>query len=159
MLVYQCMVAKKVQKSTVAKRKNMKACKNFNNCIGKWVMDGFKFCFCLSLSLSVGVRVCGQSSTFFWSVPTVEKFVFYIVFLVWSDQIGFSLFFTAKVTNWPKNYFLTIFIFWQISSTFRYALILCTATPFIHFEESLNTGNIWWMLSWVLVVIIILYIQ
>ena len=35
-----------------------------------------------------------------------------------------------------------IFIFWQISLTFQYTLILCTETPFFHFEESLTTDNI-----------------
>ena len=42
----------------------------------------------------------------------VEKFVFYIVFIFWLDQIGFSLFFTAKVMDWPKNY-IYLFLFFD----------------------------------------------
>ena len=56
----------------------------------------------LSQSWSSGVRV---SFAFFWSGPAVEKFVFYSVFVFQSDQIRFSLFFTAKVMDWTKNYF------------------------------------------------------
>ena len=98
-----------------------------------WVMRGFKFPLSLSLSLSL------SQSWDFLSVgvvclllicSAVEKFVFYIVFLFWSDQIRFSLFFTAKLTDRPKKLLLIIFIFWQISSTFRYALILCAEAPF-----------------------------
>ena len=54
---------------------------------------------------------------------------------------------------------LIIFIFWQISSTFRNALILCAKPPFLPFQESLSTDNIQWMLSWALVAIIILCVQ
>ena len=88
----------------------------------------------------------------------VEKFVFYIIFLFWSDQIGFSLFFMVKVTDWLKNYFwLFIYLFfWQNSSTFCYALIPYREMPFFHFEESLSTNNIQGMLLWVLVAILIL---
>ena len=103
-------------------------------------------------SLSLWVLSLLVLFAFFWSVPAVEKFVSYIVFLFWSDQIGFSLLFTAKVTDWPKNYcyFLTNFI----------DIALCTnrmhKNPFLYFEESLSTDNIQWMLLWVLVAIIIL---
>ena len=83
----------------------------------------------LSLSQSKGSSLQARLPAF-KSGPAVEKFVFYIVFLFWSDQIGSSLFFTAKVTDWLKNDLLIIFIFWRISSTFRYALILCTEGPF-----------------------------
>ena len=77
-------------------------------------MRGFDFtsvslshsvCLSLSLSLSIGLLSQLVSSAIFWSVSTVEKFVVYIVFLYWSDQIGFSLFFTVKVTDRSKNYF------------------------------------------------------
>ena len=56
----------------------------------------------LSQSWSSGLRM---SFAFFWSGSIVEKFVFYSIFVFQSDQIGFSLFFTTKVKNWPKNYF------------------------------------------------------
>ena len=44
------------------------------------------------------------SFAFFWSDSSVEKFVFYSVFVFLLEQIGFSLFFTAKATNCPKNF-------------------------------------------------------
>ena len=53
---------------------------------------------CLSLSWSLLV-----SSAFFWSVSAVEKFVFYIVFLFWLDQIGFSLFFFLFLFFLPRR--------------------------------------------------------
>ena len=62
-------------------------------------------------SLSVGVLVCGPSSAFFWSGPAVEKFVFYIVFLFWSDQIGFSLFFYREGHGLAEKLLLIILIF------------------------------------------------
>ena len=37
----------------------------------------------LSLSLSAGVLVCGCSFPFLWSGSTVEKFVFYRIFVFW----------------------------------------------------------------------------
>ena len=84
----------------------------------------------LSLSLpqswSFVLRV---SFAFLWSGSAVEKFVLYSVFVFRSDQIGFSLFFTMKVTDWLKNYFW-LFYFWQISLIFCYALVLCAAAPF-----------------------------
>ena len=70
----------------------------------------------------------------------------FLCFLPWRSRID------RKITF---NYFY----FWQISSTFRDALILCAETPFLHFEESLSTDNIWWMLSWTLVAIIILCVR
>ena len=84
----------------------------------------------LSLTLSAWSSSLRVSSVFFWSGSAVEKFVLYSVFPFWSEQIGISLFFTAKVTNWPKNLLLIIFIFTQISSAFRYALFLCAEAPF-----------------------------
>ena len=69
----------------------------------------------LCLSLSVGAPVCELSPAFFWSGPAVEKFVFYIIFLFWSDQIGFSLFLPRRLRIGRKItfdyfYFLTNFI-------------------------------------------------
>ena len=78
----------------------------------------------LSLSFSAGVLVRGPSSAFFWFVSAVEKFVFYIFFLFWSDQIGFSLFLTTKVTDWPKNYFQLFFFNkfnWHLAMRWSYA--------------------------------------
>ena len=119
-------------------------------------MRGFEFRLCLSLSLSLswssGLRavVC-----LLLICSAVEKCVFYIVFFFWSDQIGFSLLFFPRRSWTGRKILLIISIFWQISSTFRYALILCAETPFFHFEESLSTDNIQWMLSWAAVAIII----
>ena len=93
----------------------------------------------LSLSLSLSVRVHCFS------------------LLIWSDWVFFV--FYRGGHGLAKKLLLIIFIFWQISSTFQYALILCAETPFFHFEESLSTDNIWWMLSWVLVAIIILCVR
>ena len=96
----------------------------------------------LSLFLRAGVSSLLVLSAFFWSGSAVEILVFYIVFLFWLDQIGFSL----KVMDF---HFLTNLI----------AISLC-ADPmhrgsFFYFEESLSIDNIRWMLLWVLVVIII----
>ena len=100
----------------------------------------------LSLSLSLSLSQSWSSGlwvsfAFFWSGSAVEKFVFYSVFVFRSDQIGFSLFFTLKVTNWPKNtfnYFSFLTYFIDIS--------LCAdpirRSHFFHFEESLRTYNI-----------------
>ena len=87
-----------------------------------------------------------------------EIYLLYLFFF-WSDQIGFSLFFGREGHRLAEKLLLLIFIFWQISSTFHYARILCAETPFFHFEESLSTDNIRWMLSWALVTIIILCIR
>ena len=57
------------------------------------------------LSVSVGVLVCRLSSAFVWSDAGVEKFVFYIVFLFWSDQIGFLYFFLY--------FFISLFLLWR----------------------------------------------
>ena len=125
------------------------------------VGDGWFRISPLSVCLSVGVPRLLVSSAFFWSVSTVEKFVFCIVFLLWSDQVRFSLFFYRQGHRFAEKLLLIIFIFWQISSTFRYALILCTETPFFHFEESLSTDNIRWVNTLVgaLIAIIILCVQ
>ena len=107
---------------------------------------------CLSLSWSSGPRTVVYLLLIY---PAVEKFIFYIVFLFWSDQIGFSLFFYCKGLGLTEKILLIIFIFWQISSTFRYAPIRCAETPFLHFEESLTTDNI----RWAQVAIIILCVR
>ena len=61
---------------------------------------------------------------------------------------------TPHHPHWPSSscncfffflYFLCSHI--KISLTFH-VLTLCAETPFFHFEESLNTDNIWWMLPW-----------
>ena len=57
-----------------------------------------------------------------------EKFVFYIVFLFWSDQIAIGS--DREGDGLAEKLLLIIFIFWQISSTFCYALILCAEHPF-----------------------------
>ena len=64
----------------------------------------------LSLSLRAGVLVCGCHLPSFDLATPVEKFVFYSIFVFQSDQIGFSLFFTAKVMDWLKNYFYFYFL-------------------------------------------------
>ena len=95
----------------------------------------------LSLSLSLSLRVWSSSlrvsSVFFWSSSAVEKFVFFSVFLFWSDQLGFLLFFFffffffySEGHGLVEKLLLIIFIFWQISSTFRYALNLCAEALF-----------------------------
>ena len=127
------------------------------------------------LFLRAGVSSLLVSSAFFWSAPLSGNLSFVTFFLFWSYQIWFSLFcfvfclfwvffcffFGRKITftlamrwSYEQN-----FIFWQISPTFRYALILCAEPPFFHFEESLSTDNIRWMLSWALVAIIILCVR
>ena len=65
-------------------------------------MCGFEFRLSLFQSWSPSLQVM---FSFFWSGFTVEKFVFYSVSIFQSNQIGFSLFFTVKVMDWPKNYF------------------------------------------------------
>ena len=54
--------------------------------------------------------------------------------LIGSDWV-FFIFYRGKLL-------LIIFIFRQISLTFRYALILCAEPPFFDFEESLSTDDI-----------------
>ena len=87
----------------------------------------------LSLSWSSSLHV---SSAFFWSSSTIKKFVFYSIFIYWSDQIGFSLFLSGMSRIGRKIasndfYFLTNFM----------DILLCTdpmrKSSFFHFEESL----------------------
>ena len=107
----------------------------------------------LSLSWSSGLQIV---VCFPLICSAIEKFVFFIVFLFWSDQIGFFFVFLLQKSRIGWKITFVYIIFWQISSTFHYALILCAETPFFHFEESLSANNIRWMLLWVLVAIIIL---
>ena len=119
----------------------------------------------LCVSLSVSLSLCRSRSFLFVGVVSllficsaVKKFVFYSVFLFWSDQLGFLCFLPRRSRIGRKItfncfYFLTNFI--DIS--------LC-ADPihrrsFFHFEESLSTDNIRWMLSWALGAIIILCVR
>ena len=62
----------------------------------------------LSLSLRVGVLVCGSVCLL---LVAVEKFVFYIVFLFQSDQIGFSLGVFCEGHGLAEKLLLIIFIF------------------------------------------------
>ena len=64
-----------------------------------------------SLFLSVGVLCLLVSSAIFWYVPTVKKCVFYIVFLLWSDQIGFSMFLLPRRSRIGRKFLLTFFFF------------------------------------------------
>ena len=49
-------------------------------------------------------------------------------------NFGLSLFFTAKVIDWSKNYFWSYFL-WEILSTFHRVRSLCVGTHFFHFEK------------------------
>ena len=121
-----------------------------------WVMHGFEFRLSLSLSLSLSqswsssllviclLLICPRSREIY--------LLCYFSLLIGSNWV----FFVFYHKGLSEKLLLIIFIFWQISSTFRDALTLCTESPFFHFEESLSTNNIWWMLSWALVAIIIL---
>ena len=98
-------------------------------------------------SLSLSLSWCSGLQTavcLLLICPAVEKFVFLYRFFFWADQFEFSLFFTAKVTDWSKNYFYLFVCFEKFHCYFAmrwsYALF--------YFEENLSTDNIRWMLSW-----------
>ena len=94
----------------------------------------------LSLSWSSGLRtVVGLLSVkpCCWEICLLYRFSL----LIRSDWVFFV--FYRKGDGLAGKFLLIIFIFWQISLTFHYALILCTETLFFHFEESLSTDNIW----------------
>ena len=127
-------------------------------------------CLCLSVCLSLSLSLSHSLSLSlslslpdFYRLPSFDlalqsrNLSFISFFLCWSDQIGFSLFivFNREGHGFAENWLLIIFIFWQISSTFHYELILCAEAPFFHFKESLSTDNIRWMLSLAIVAIII----
>ena len=111
----------------------------------------------VSLSFSVGVLVCRLSSAFFWSALLSRNLSFLSFFSSDRIRLGFPcfLFFLPRRSRIGRK-ITFIFILKQISSTFRYALILCAETPFFHFEESFSIDNIQWILSWTLAGIIIL---
>ena len=87
-----------------------------------------------------------------------ETCLLYRFFLLIGSNWVFFVFYREGL-GLAEKLLLIIFIFWQISSTFRYALILSAETHFFHFEESLSTDNIRWRLSWALVAIIILCVR
>ena len=80
----------------------------------------------LSLSLSELEFWSAGVVCFLLICSAVEKFVFYNVFVFRWIKMGF-LCFLPRLT---EKLILIIFIFLQISSTFRYAPILCTEAPF-----------------------------
>ena len=86
---------------------------------------------CLSVCLSLNWNSRLQTVLCLLLIcPAIEKFVFYIVFsiLIGSDWVFFA--FYREGHGLAEKLLLVIFIFWQISSTFRYAPILCAETPF-----------------------------
>ena len=100
----------------------------------------------LLLSLSVGVSSLLVLSAFFWSAP-LSKNLFFISFFS-SDwiRLGFLCFLPQRSRIGRKitfNYFSFLTNFIDISL----CIILWAETPFLHFEESLSTDNIQWMLS------------
>ena len=116
---------------------------------------GFKFCP-PSLRWSSGQQtvVC---LLLIWPCCREICLLYRFSLLIGSNWVFFV--FYRESHGLAEKLLLIIFIFWQISSTFRYALILCAETPFFHFEERLSTDNIRWMLSWALVAIIILCVR
>ena len=78
-----------------------------------WVMRGFKFRLTFSLSLWVAVLVCGCRLPFFFICSTVEKFVFFSVFIFWSDQIGFPLFFSLRRSRIGRKIIFDYFYFFE----------------------------------------------
>ena len=123
-----------------------------------WVMHGFEFHLYLYLSLSWSPEsVCVICLLLIWA-PCRDFYLLYrFSLLIGSDWVFFV--FYREGHGLAKKLLMIIFIFWQISSTFRYALILCVETPFLHIEESLGTDSIWWMLSWAVVAIITLCVR
>ena len=68
----------------------------------------------------------------FFLSPLSRNLFFYSVFLFWSDQLGFIVFcfFLPRMSLIGRKIILIIYTFWQISSTFPDALILCAETSF-----------------------------
>ena len=81
--------------------------------------------------LRAGVLVCGCRFPSF-VLTLLSRNLSFIAFLSSHRiKLGFSLFcFYREGHRLPEKLHLVIFIFWLISSTFRYALILCAETPF-----------------------------
>ena len=106
-----------------------------------------------SQSWSSGWRV---SLAFLWSGSAVGKFVFR------SDKIGFSLFlvfFYREGHGLAEKVLLIIFIFLTNFIDISLRVDSIHRSPFFHFEKSLSTDNIRWMLSWILVRILILLVR
>ena len=82
-----------------------------------------------SLFLRAGVSSLLVSSVFFWSGSGVKKVLLYCFSLLIRSNWVFFVFY-GEGHRLAQKLLLIIFIFWQISSTFRYALILCTEVPF-----------------------------
>ena len=81
------------------------------------------------LSLRVGVSSLLVSSAFFWTAPLSRNLSFIAFFS--SDRINWVFFvFYREGHGLAEKLLLIIFILWKISSTFRYALILCAEAPF-----------------------------
>ena len=109
----------------------------------------------LSLSLRVRVLVCGVICLhLIWLCCREICLPYRFSHLIESNWVFFV--FYREVYELVEKLILIIFIFWQISSTFRYALILCAEVPFSILKK---VDNIRWMLSWVLVAIIILCVR
>ena len=112
---------------------------------------------CLSRSLQSGEEesqcgwCVGSSLSPSLSLSQSRSSSLLVVCLLWSCLLILFCFSSDRI---KLGFLCFVLIFWQISSTFHYALILCAETLFLHFEESLNTDNIRWMLSWALVAII-----
>ena len=90
----------------------------------------------LSLSHSVGVLVRGLSSAFFWSATLSRNLSFISFFSSDRIRLGFLSFY-CEGQGLAEKLLLNIF-FWQISSIFRYALILCAETLFFSILKKLS---------------------
>ena len=121
-----------------------------------WVMRGFVFRLftpppSLSQSWSSSLRA---PFSFFFDLAPVSRNLFFIALLP-SDRIKFGFLFLPRRSRIGRKitfnyfYFLTNFI----DISLRTDPML--RSPFFHFEESLSTDNIRWMLLWTLVGIII----
>ena len=89
----------------------------------------------LFFSFRAGVLVCGRRFPSFDLSPLSRNLSF-IAFLS-SDRIKLCFFFVfySEGHGLAEKILLIIFIFWQISSTFRYVLILCAEAPFSILKE------------------------
>ena len=114
-----------------------------------WLMRGFEFrppslslSLLLSLSLSLCVSVCLSLSELgvlvcrcrlpSFDLAPLSRNLHLIEFLssIRSNCFFFLFCFYREGHGLAEKLLLVIFIFWQISSTFRYALILCAEAPF-----------------------------
>ena len=93
-----------------------------------WVMLGFEFHLCLSLiQLEFWSADCLLPSFDLLSCWEIGL-LYHFSLLIRSDWIFFVFYHEGH--RLAEKLLLIIFIFWQISSTFHNALILCTETPF-----------------------------